>query len=70
MEPQGRWLKALYKRQPFPDNHVDGTFLASLVTNANIQHYEYWPMVRSTAAVTQVISVMALFFLGQSCAVL
>lgn len=58
-----RWQKVLYQRQPFPDNHVDDTFLASLVTNANVQAYEYWSMVRSTAVITEQISVMAMFFI-------
>ena len=29
----GRWRKVLWEAQEFPDNHVDATFLASLVTN-------------------------------------
>ena len=27
------WNKVLYKKQPYADNHVDSTFLASLRTN-------------------------------------
>ncbi|RYG50692.1 hypothetical protein EON67_04800, partial [archaeon] len=30
-----RWQKVLYVKQPFPDNHVDESFLASLVTNGS-----------------------------------
>lgn len=58
-----RWQKVLFVRQPYPDNHIDETFLASLVTNANVQPYEFWPMVKATAVVIQQISVMAIFFL-------
>jgi phosphatidylinositol glycan class C protein len=58
-----RWQKVLYVRQPYADNHVDDTFLASLVTNANVQPYDFWAMVRATAVVLQQVSVSALFFL-------
>lgn len=62
-KPGARWQKVLYVRQPYADNHVDETFLASLVTNANVQQYEYWSMVRATAIIIQQISVMAIYFL-------
>ena len=32
-EPDAAWEKVLYQRQDYPDNHVDDSFLASLVTN-------------------------------------
>lgn len=32
-KPGARWQKVMYVRQSYPDNHVDETFLASLVTN-------------------------------------
>ena len=28
-----RWKRVLYEKQGFPDDHVDDTFLQSLVTN-------------------------------------
>ena len=32
-EPDAAWEKVLFLRQDYPDNHVDDSFLASLVTN-------------------------------------
>lgn len=65
VEPPGaevlRWEKVLYKKQPFADNHVDGTFLEHLVTNANVVERSYWVMVRNTANVTQEILVVMIF---------
>lgn len=58
-----RWQKVLYVRQPYADNHVDETFLASLVTNANVQPVEFWSMVKATAVLVQQISIMAIYFL-------
>uniref|UniRef100_A0A7S1G7J0 Phosphatidylinositol N-acetylglucosaminyltransferase n=1 Tax=Bicosoecida sp. CB-2014 TaxID=1486930 RepID=A0A7S1G7J0_9STRA len=55
------WRKVLYERQPFADNHVDRTFLASLVTNANVQSYRLTDMIKSTAPVTQQLTVVAIF---------
>ena len=60
----GRWEKVLYKRQRYPDNFVDASFLESLVTNANVQPVDYWQMVRSSAALTEQISAVAVFLLG------
>ena len=37
-----RWRKVLYQRQPFADNHVDESFLAQLVTNANVVEKDYF----------------------------
>jgi hypothetical protein len=37
----GEWQKALYLRQPFADNHVAETFLASLVTNGGVYAKKY-----------------------------
>lgn len=63
-KPGARWQKVMFVRQPYADNHVDETFLASLVTNANVQPYQFWHMVRSTMVVIQQISVMAIFFVS------
>ena len=58
-----KWEKVLYKRQPYPDNYVDTTFLASLITNANVTQYEFWATSRSTAVVVQQVSALCIFFL-------
>jgi len=62
-KPGARWQKVLYVRQPYADNHVDETFLASLVTNANVQPVEFWSMVKATAGLIQQISIMTIYFL-------
>jgi hypothetical protein len=59
-----RWQKVLFAKQSYADNHVDETFLASLVTNANVTPYDFWHMVRATAVVIQQISAMAMFFVS------
>lgn len=60
--PRPRWQRVLHRRQAFADNHVDDSFLASLVTNANVQQREYWDTVRAAAVIVQQISVMTIFF--------
>eukprot|EP00457_Paulinella_chromatophora_P013281 gb/GEZN01013565.1/.p1 GENE.gb/GEZN01013565.1/~~gb/GEZN01013565.1/.p1 ORF type:complete len:321 (+),score=2.02 gb/GEZN01013565.1/:38-1000(+) len=58
-----RWQRILYEKQPFPDNYVDTSFLSSLVTNANVQHWPYWRLCLSTVAVSERISALVLFML-------
>ncbi|KXZ42872.1 hypothetical protein GPECTOR_113g284 [Gonium pectorale] len=48
-----KWEKVLWKRQPFPDNYTDDTFLQHLVVNAELPPRRYWPLVVASAAVTQ-----------------
>eukprot|EP00744_Colponema_vietnamica_P018229 GILI01025711.1.p1 GENE.GILI01025711.1~~GILI01025711.1.p1 ORF type:complete len:337 (+),score=56.60 GILI01025711.1:168-1178(+) len=62
--PPVPWKKILYETQVFyEDNHVDDSFLASLVTNANVTSYDYWTMTDRTTVVTQEISTLAIFFI-------
>ncbi|KAG2436275.1 hypothetical protein HXX76_006586 [Chlamydomonas incerta] len=51
-----RWEKVLWKRQPFPDNYVDHTFLQHLVVNDAVPRRRYWPVVLASTAVTQQMS--------------
>ncbi|CAO3568826.1 unnamed protein product [Mortierella alpina] len=51
----------LSDRSDYPDNHVDSTFLEELKKNANIQHYEYWPVVAESIVITQQISSIVIF---------
>jgi hypothetical protein len=61
--PRPPWEKVLYKRQPYPDNHVDDSFLESLSTNAGVQQYELGSLIRSSAVLTQQASATGLFLL-------
>ncbi|DBA00840.1 TPA: hypothetical protein N0F65_008483 [Lagenidium giganteum] len=60
--PQTTWKKILYEQQPFEDNYVDERFLEQLRTNANVREHDYWGMVRSSAAITQQICAVLIFF--------
>lgn len=53
-----QWKKVLYERQTYPDNHVDETFMASLVTNANKQEYDYFLMLTNTTSIVHHVCVM------------
>ncbi|TYZ59574.1 hypothetical protein PybrP1_000433 [[Pythium] brassicae (nom. inval.)] len=57
-----KWQKVLYTAQPFADNYVDDTFLEQMKTNANVREHDYWGMVRSSAAITQQICAVLVFF--------
>eukprot|EP00160_Parvularia_atlantis_P004220 Unigene13550_Nuclearia_a/m.41040 Unigene13550_Nuclearia_a/g.41040 ORF Unigene13550_Nuclearia_a/g.41040 Unigene13550_Nuclearia_a/m.41040 type:complete len:370 (-) Unigene13550_Nuclearia_a:13-1122(-) len=56
-----RWRKLLYVAQPFPDNHVDGSFLEELQRNVNVRVYDYWELVRLSGSITQQGSSIVLF---------
>ncbi|CAM9299616.1 unnamed protein product [Ectocarpus sp. 6 AP-2014] len=55
------WQNVLYKRQPYADNHVPGSFLEKLVTNAYVRQPDLRLYVINTFAVTQQISAVTLF---------
>jgi phosphatidylinositol glycan class C protein len=57
-----RWSKQLHTSQPFPDNHVDASFLASLVTNArHARPPRLLAAARAAAPLLQQLSAAALF---------
>jgi len=58
---QPKWRKILYEPQPYPDNYVDSTFLIGLVQNANFIQYDFWTVVQESAAVSQQVTIVALF---------
>jgi len=58
-----KWRKILYEKQPYPDNYVDSTFLIGLVQNANFIQYDFWMVVQESAAVSQQVTVVALFII-------
>eukprot|EP00747_Dinoflagellata_sp_TGD_P021731 gnl/TRDRNA2_/TRDRNA2_128668_c0_seq1.p1 gnl/TRDRNA2_/TRDRNA2_128668_c0~~gnl/TRDRNA2_/TRDRNA2_128668_c0_seq1.p1 ORF type:complete len:355 (+),score=53.91 gnl/TRDRNA2_/TRDRNA2_128668_c0_seq1:91-1155(+) len=55
------WQKVLYLRQPYEDSYVDGTFLDSLVLNANLQRYEYLAMCQGAMTVVQQLCLVCIF---------
>ncbi|PRP88314.1 hypothetical protein PROFUN_03423 [Planoprotostelium fungivorum] len=55
------WRKVLWQRQPYPDNHVDRTFLNQLVQNVNFTEISIAESFYGATAVTQQISLVALF---------
>ncbi|CAH0488084.1 unnamed protein product [Peronospora farinosa] len=59
---QPKWKKILYAPQPYEDNYVDETFLEQMRTNANVREHDYGGMVRSSAAITQQICAVLIFF--------
>ncbi|THH16996.1 hypothetical protein EW146_g3734 [Bondarzewia mesenterica] len=58
---QHQWEKVLWKRQPYPDNHVPNSFLSSLRRNPNFRPYTYWPLVLGSCAITQHLSAIFIF---------
>ncbi|CAE7094662.1 unnamed protein product [Rhizoctonia solani] len=55
------WQKILWKKQPFPDNHLPPSFLSSLQRNINLKQYTYTSLLRTVLPVTQHLSSTALF---------
>ncbi|KAF9270237.1 phosphatidylinositol N-acetylglucosaminyltransferase [Marasmius fiardii PR-910] len=57
-----RWQKALWRSQPFPDNHIPkGAFLSSLKKNLNFTPYNFQSLVFLSCAITQQLDVTFLF---------
>ena len=63
------------KQQPYEDWYVDSSFLEQLRTNGttalvslpisvleNVREYDYWGMTKSSAALTQQMSLVLIFF--------
>lgn len=57
------WRKILWEKQPYEDNYVDETFLASLKRNANFSGYTVVEVLRASTVVVQQISTVSLFIL-------
>ncbi|CAE6519609.1 unnamed protein product [Rhizoctonia solani] len=55
------WQKILWKKQPFPDNHLPPSFLSSLQRNINLKQYTYTSLLKTALPVTQHLSTTALF---------
>lgn len=61
--PPPRWEKVLFKRQAFPDNYVDESFLESLVMNASVRPHRFGNLVRGSVVIAQQITSVAIFLL-------
>ena len=61
--PICQWEKILYKRQAFPDNYVDESFLESLVTNASVRPHQIGELILGSVVVTQQLTSVAFFLL-------
>ncbi|EUC65037.1 phosphatidylinositol N-acetylglucosaminyltransferase subunit C [Rhizoctonia solani AG-3 Rhs1AP] len=59
--PPHEWQKILWKKQPFPDNHLPPSFLSSLQRNINLKQYTYPFLFKTVLPVTQHLSNTALF---------
>ncbi|KAI5124650.1 hypothetical protein M0805_004259 [Coniferiporia weirii] len=55
------WEKVLWKKLPFPDNHIPASFLSSLRRNDNFLPYTYWPLALAACAITQHVSSVFIF---------
>eukprot|EP00964_Phaeocystis_antarctica_P133437 scaffold97644_cov51-Phaeocystis_antarctica.AAC.2 len=55
------WRKILWEQQPYPDNYVDQTFLASVLTYTDTTQYELLTLIKASAVVTQQLSTVAIF---------
>ena len=55
------WRKILWEQQPYPDNYVDQTFLASVLTYTDTTQYELLTLIKASAVVTQQLSTVVIF---------
>ncbi|KAK6979465.1 phosphatidylinositol N-acetylglucosaminyltransferase subunit C [Biomphalaria glabrata] len=55
------WQKVLYKKQKYPDNYVDQSFLDELRKNHGVQTYSYKTLVNASTVITQQLSSVAIF---------
>lgn len=59
--PRPPWRKILWEEQPYPDNYVDKTFLASVLTYSDATRYDLPTLVKASAVITQQLSTVAIF---------
>ncbi|WFD37368.1 D-stereospecific aminopeptidase [Malassezia japonica] len=55
------WRKLLWRRQPYPDNYVDASFLSQLRTNATAAFPSYATIALSSLGIVQQLSSVLLF---------
>ncbi|GIY05520.1 phosphatidylinositol N-acetylglucosaminyltransferase subunit C [Caerostris extrusa] len=59
--PSEKWERVLFKKQNYPDNYVDASFLADLRKNVNLYKYTWWEAFTGISVVTHEISSTVLF---------
>uniref|UniRef100_A0A2L2YJU6 Phosphatidylinositol N-acetylglucosaminyltransferase subunit C n=1 Tax=Parasteatoda tepidariorum TaxID=114398 RepID=A0A2L2YJU6_PARTP len=56
-----KWEKVLYKKQKYPDNYVDASFLSDLRKNVNLYRYSWWEAFIKVCLVTHEICCTVFF---------
>ncbi|KNC84911.1 hypothetical protein SARC_02893 [Sphaeroforma arctica JP610] len=56
-----RWQRVLYKKQPYPDNHTDDTFLEHMRLNTHTQSYNYFEALHSTGSIGRHLSIITVY---------
>lgn len=51
----------MYLKQPFPDNHVDSSFLTQLQRNVNVPVHSFVELVRAASQIVQQLAVILAF---------
>ncbi|KPV72771.1 uncharacterized protein RHOBADRAFT_46366 [Rhodotorula graminis WP1] len=59
--PLAPYRKVLWLRQPYPDNHVDASFLSDLQRNVNVHPASLPALLRQTVPITQHLSCTFVF---------
>lgn len=55
------WKKVLWRKQDYPDNFIDESFLNGLQRNVNIQVTDFWSLVADSLPVSQHLSSVVIF---------
>lgn len=63
LSPSGniKWSRKLYLKQPFPDNHVDSSFLTQLQLNVNVPVLSLPEMIQNSTKIVQNLSTILTF---------
>lgn len=67
MTEKPKWRKLLWVKQPYPDNHVDSSFLSQLKRNPNVEPYSFWTLFCDSSVILIhlcSVAIFALVFLG------
>ncbi|EEB08947.1 pig-C [Schizosaccharomyces japonicus yFS275] len=59
--PQQPWKKVLWRKQDYPDNYIDESFLNGLQRNVNIQVTDFWSLVADSLPITQHLASIVIF---------
>ncbi|EPX70949.1 pig-C [Schizosaccharomyces octosporus yFS286] len=55
------WKKVLWRKQHYPDNYIDRSFLSGLQRNVNIQVSDFWSLVADSLPISQHLSSVVIF---------